>query len=479
MRTAVVVMLAVLLSPLAAFAGDFAALLNEVRTAPVPPGLVLTWDRETFLDDLQASGRLAELDITRTQAGALYDALARRVPVAPKPTFAPPKTPLTPPAGAVAYYAEFDPQIGVMMRWPFGEGAFLPTYYGMLDALAPNIDITIIVANANQEQTVRNLLSGQSIPTDRIDFAQWPTDTIWTRDYGPIFIGEGDAAPRSEAVVNMAYSRNWRTNDDAIPPRVADLFGDPLYETNFVQDGGDLLTDGRGTCFSTDITQVNNPGWSDDQIRAFYRNFLGCEQLIMPQRLLNEGTGHIDMFVKVVGSHEIMVGQYPSTDANYERTEAAAELFASSSALDGEPYTVVRIPQRSKWQLAVLAVFHTYTNGLVSNDQVLVPQYNLPADADAQATYESIYPDKDIVMVNSQSIIYSGGAVHCITMERQDYGQAVDDDDDNDDDDNDDNDDNDNADDDDDDASPTDDDAVDDDAAGSGDDDDDSGGCGC
>jgi agmatine deiminase len=464
-----ILLFALLVWPVAATAADFADLLHEAQTGPIPPMRVLPFDRDLFVDELAIAGRLDELGITRAQAGVLYDELAKRMPV----TVAPPRRPppeLAPPTGTARYRSEFDPLVGVLMRWPIGEAPFLPTYYGMIDALADSLDMLIIVANDNQENTVRTQLGQQGIPTDRIDFAHWPTDTIWTRDYGPIFIGEGDAAPYGEGVVNMKYSRSWRTNDDRIPVHVADLFDDPLYDAAIVQDGGNLLTDGRGTCFSTVQTRDNNPGWTDEQIEAFYRDFLGCEQLILTPKLLNEGTGHIDMGVKVVGPHTVMVGEYPAGDPNYQTLEDTAALIAGSTALDGEPYEVVRIAQRSSWTLGVLAVFHTYTNGLLTNDYVLVPEYSLAADEAALAVYADLFPEREAVLVNSQNIIYSGGALHCITMERQDYSQDIDDDDDTDDDD-DDNNDNDNND---------NDDATDDDDDDDNDnDDDDDSGCGC
>ena len=461
----IIIFVIIFLMPCLVFGADFESLLNEVKTAPISPMFNLQPDKNVFINDLEESGRLQELGVTREQAGLLYDILSKRLKVAIPQSPKPFRESKSQPTGPVRYMAEFDPQVGILMRWPIGMPEYLPTYYGMMSAIAESTDTLIIVANAAQEQTVRSQCSGQGISLDRVQFAYWPTDTVWTRDYGPIFIGEGETAPQTEGVVNMAYSRPWRVNDDKIPELVAQALDDPLYDTDLVQDGGNLLTDGHGTCFSTMQIYANNPGWTEEQVAAFYSDYLGCTQLITPQPLLNEGTGHIDMFVKVVKPHTVMVGQYQPGNPNYQRLEDAASLIASSQALDGISYEVVRIPQTSEWILSVLAVFHTYTNGLVAGGKVLVPQYNLAQDTEAKALYETIYPDREVVLVDSQTIIYSGGAIHCITMERQDYSVSTDDDTSDDDTSDDDANDDDTADDDVIDDDMSDDDSIDDDTA--------------
>jgi len=467
----------------AASAANFDAMLREARQAPVNLSQRLPWDKDRFLNDLAASGRLAELGLDRAQAGQLYDALAARLGVTARPEFRPFPVCYEPPAATVRYAAEFQPQQGIMIRWPFLEPSYLPTYYGMVEALADTSEILVVVGSAQQEQTVRQQCAGQGIATDHLQFAVWATDTVWIRDYGPIFIGVG--APEEEAVLDMAYSRSWRINDDRIPVAAAATLELPYYETDFVQDGGNLLTDGHGTCFSTEQVYTNNPGWTDEQVRAFYRDYLGCEQLILVPVLLNEGTGHIDMHVKIVGPHTALVGQFPETDANYERAEQAAAIIAAATDLEGEPYTVVRVGEATGWTLSVLATFYTYTNGQLVDEVVLVPQYDRPADAEALAVYEALFPGRQVVSVDAAAIIHSGGALHCITMERQDYAAADDDDDNDNDDDDQDDDDNDDDDDNNDDndnnndqATPAEDD--DDPSGSSGQTNDDEGGaCGC
>ncbi len=61
-----------------------------------------------------------------------------------------------------------------------------------------------------------------------------------------------------------------------------------------------------------------------------------------------DGTGHIDMFCKLLPGNTFIVGEYasPSDGAsdNYEILNKNAEFLAGLKDLDGKPYKVVRIP---------------------------------------------------------------------------------------------------------------------------------------
>ncbi|MBZ0273401.1 agmatine deiminase family protein [bacterium] len=492
---------AAMLSIPGAARADFAALREQVRAMPMPGFLRIPLDRERHLDSLERTGRLAELGVTRDEASVLFDDVVREAWWHEEPDLTRfsrrEKGQTAPPPAPVRYAAEFEAQTRVLARWPSEFPGYEPTFYGIVENLAGEEPLTIVVKNETQKNNVLSELAGEGIPTSGVDFQIVNTNTVWMRDWGPVFIGVG--AEETPSILDVTYSRYWREADDAIPPFWSSTYTMPLYQSEILQDGGNLLTDGRGTCFASTVVFDNNPGITQQQVDQFFADYLGCDQVIMPVPLANEGTGHIDMFLKVIDQTTVMVGQYEDTgDANYAVLDNVAALVAGSQSLDGVFYDVVRVPQRSGgWAKALFSVFHTYTNGLVAGDVVMVPQYNRSEDATAKAIYESLYPDRTVVLVDSENIIQSGGAVHCVTMEMQDYATdpppPPDDDDATDDDD---------ADDDagdDDDASGDDDDVgVDDDAAGddddgaagddddvsgdddmADDDDDDEGGCGC
>jgi agmatine/peptidylarginine deiminase len=62
----------------------------------------------------------------------------------------------------------------------------------------------------------------------------------------------------------------------------------------------------------------------------------------------------------------------------------------------------------------------TYINSLIINNgykkAVLVPQYNIPEDAEAISIYAQAMPDYNIVGIDSSTIIKSFGAIHCTSL---------------------------------------------------------------
>ena len=59
----------------------------------------------------------------------------------------------------------------------------------------------------------------------------------------------------------------------------------------------------------------------------------------------------------------------------------------------------------------------SYLNYLVTNNGVIVPQYDDENDKLALAQLKEIYPDKEVVGVKTREIVFGGGNIHCITQQ--------------------------------------------------------------
>ena len=57
-------------------------------------------------------------------------------------------------------------------------------------------------------------------------------------------------------------------------------------------------------------------------------------------------------------------------------------------------------------------------NFLITNNGVIVPQYGDKNDALVLEQLEMIFPDKEVVGVNTVEIVYGGGNIHCITQQQ-------------------------------------------------------------
>jgi agmatine/peptidylarginine deiminase len=295
--------------------------------------------------------------------------------------------------------------------------AVLMTYTGYEGLLR---EISVQVASAGAEVwMVGGPSSLPGVPAAQYRRLNLAYDSVWARDYGPVGI---DEASRALGIVDPRY-RHWsyRPDDDAIPCRVAQGAGAECHTTTLILDGGNYMTDGRGGVFMTRRIYDWNSGLSEAQVNQLLRTYLGAERLHLFDYARDgsgdpaDGTGHIDMFAKLLPDCKVLVAEY--AQAPFAAVlDAAAAAFATIECLPGRSYEVVRIPgwysSQGWW-----GVWYTYTNSLIVNDAVLVPSYTGGQNAEARAVYEAAMPGYRVVLLNSDEPIQSGGSIHCVTKE--------------------------------------------------------------
>jgi agmatine/peptidylarginine deiminase len=132
-----------------------------------------------------------------------------------------------------------------------------------------------------------------------------------------------------------------------------------------------------------------------------------------------DGTGHLDMFVKILAPCVVLVAEAPQEGsiAYWAVLNQAATYFSTlpCEAVDGSTsfYQVHRIPgweEQKRW--------YTYTNSLIVNDRVIVPSYDSAVDNDvARQVYNFAAPHLTVDFVHSEIAIRQGGAIHCLTRD--------------------------------------------------------------
>lgn len=181
---------------------------------------------------------------------------------------------------------------------------------------------------------------------------------------------------------------------------------------------GNVLSNGRGLGLTTADTMTLNRrvGRSERSVRAVLKQYLGFDQLVVLEPLSGEPTGHVDMFATFVSAKTVVVGAFdPSRDpvnAKILNRNAArlADVRTSMGAL-----RVVRIPMPRRGR----TVWPTYTNVLFADGLLLIPSYKgLPQINEKAAieVYRRELPDWMLATIDCQTLIRSGGALHCISL---------------------------------------------------------------
>jgi agmatine/peptidylarginine deiminase len=281
--------------------------------------------------------------------------------------------------------------------------------------VAQDDTVYMIVKNTSARIEAENMLIARGVNMDHVRFVLYSPlseNCIWVRDYGPWNVWEDGA----KGIVDFWYPF---TNDDDFPSTAGVFFGLPVYTNDLLLSGGNLMMDGGGMGFATNIVYTYNPGYTETQVRQLFRDYCGVDSLVVLPVLDVENTKHIDIFCKLIDDHTLIVGEHttPSEGAgnNYYILNDIAAYLSGLRNLDDRYFEVVRIPMPPWEPGGYSGVTRTYTNSLIINDKVLVPVYGIDLDAEALWVYQSLLPQHEVIGIDSEQIIHRAGAVHCIT----------------------------------------------------------------
>jgi len=326
---------------------------------------------------------------------------------------------ITDPPDSIVYTpAEFDSVTGVIFAWE----AYPTLLTNLIKEVAEDDTAWVVVDNTSEQNSVSNTLSNANVNMDRVVFQVIETNSVWVRDYGPWWIIEPE---NSLAIIDLVYNRP-RPLDDTYPESAAGYFGINYYGLGLIEAGGNMLLDGQGAVIVSNVifdgSQGFDPTLTQEQLEQYFLDYFGVHKVIVTPHLINDGTGHIDMFVKLINDSTIIVGEYENQSAgypgNYDICNQVASQLANETNGAGRPYNIVRMPMPPYNN----GITYTYINSLIVNNKVLVPIYGFSTDTDfanddsVLALYETIMPGVDAVGFDCNQIISANGAIHCIAM---------------------------------------------------------------
>ncbi len=321
----------------------------------------------------------------------------------------------TPPPTPVRTMAEWEELDGIMLTWT----SYTPIIRQIVDYAQDEGLVYIVCSDSN---TVKTYLTSGGVPLTNLKFLISSFNSVWCRDYGAwcAYSGISD----SLKLIDWIYNRP-RPLDDAVPVAFADYLNLPIYQTtvapyNFIATGGNFMTDGHHTGFSSELIIDENPTLTEPQINNIVNLYMGLTRYVKMETLPYDGIHHIDMHMKLLDEETILVGQYPAGVADGPQIEANLQYVLNNfQTCFGRPYKVVRIPMppSATGQYPPSSNYYTYTNSTFVNKTVIVPIYGFSQDTTALRIYRENLPGYRIVGINCSSMISASGAIHCINKE--------------------------------------------------------------
>lgn len=313
---------------------------------------------------------------------------------------------------------------GTWLQWPHDNGwdsrhveRYEASWIAMAKALHTGERVHIVVYDSDEQNRVSQLLADEGLSMGSIDFFVWKTDDVWIRDNGPQFVFD----QRQKLNVQNWEFNGWGNKSEfqhcnQIPGKIARSLGLPLINVPMVNEGGSIEVDGKGTLMAKRSSILNNnrnPGWTQDQVENYFKQYLGVSNFIWLEGVKGGDItdDHIDGTARFAGESTI-VTYFP---ADSERGEY--EILSKATNAQGESYRIFHLPITQN-NVGSSGEKGIYINFYVANTVVLVPNFGDPNDAVANATLQSLYPNKTVVGIESSELLEDGGMVHCVTMQQ-------------------------------------------------------------
>ncbi|HUO06754.1 MAG TPA: agmatine deiminase family protein [Phycisphaerae bacterium] len=352
--------------------------------------------------------------------------------------------------------AEWQPHEATWIAWPHNHEDWpdkfepIPWIYAeivRLLAQSERVHIFVQPSKGNRfAKEVQSILDRNDVNLAHVTLHTQPTDRVWTRDSGPIFLKKNSRLKTQDSALSLAdfkfnawakYDNN--ALDDALPSAVADYLDLPRFtaygENNenelqrFVLEGGSIDVNGNGCvltteeCLLSDIQQ-RNPNFSRDKIEQTLHNYLGTKKVLwLNQGIAGDDThGHIDDTARFVNPATIVACIEPNkSDPNHAPMKENWKRLKKMRDTQGKQFTLAELPLPGSGG----GVFFenqrlpaSYANFYIANTGVLVPVFNDPNDTRALKILEQLITDRPIIPVYCRDLVWGLGTLHCMTQQQ-------------------------------------------------------------
>jgi agmatine deiminase len=345
----------------------------------------------------------------------------------------------TPAALGYSFPPEWAPHTGTWFSWPRPEGISFPGKYHTVPENLARImceiqsreQVHVNVANENWEYIVRRDLKEHGCPAGNVFFHHIKTNESWCRDHGPAFVlKKKRGGGQSAAVVDWGFNA-WGgkyppyDDDDAVPTRVAEELGLPVFYPGIVMEGGAVDFNGAGTILTTESCLLNknrNPKLSKKKIEQYLKDYYGQKHVAwMGDGIAGDDTdGHIDDLARFIDPTTVAIGvEDDPKDENYKILREERRRLETLRDQDGRPLRVVELPMPGVVEHDGQRLPATYMNFYFVNGALLVPTYRHKTnDRKALDILRRHLPGRKVIGVDCVELIWGLGAIHCLTQQQ-------------------------------------------------------------
>lgn len=347
--------------------------------------------------------------------------------------------------------AEWEPHSRIWLSWPHlrsdwpGKFEPLPWVFAEIARhITSSERLGLFVKDAAALRQAKVVLKRANVDVKKIDFLVRPTNRGWMRDCGATFVIPAPAKSvrgQAPAGIQSTIALDWKFNgwakysnfpkDNALAKVMAHHQNirsvKPVHNgRHVVLEGGAIDVNGHGTLITTEECllsrkQCRNPGFTRDDYETVFANYLGIKNVIwLDKGIVGDDThGHVDDLTRFVNRDTVVtVIEKNRRDKNYSILQNNLKRLKKARIETGKPLTILELPMPQPVIFDGQILPASYANFLITNQKVLVPVFNDPADIAALNVLSAAFPRRNVVGIFVRDLVWGLGTIHCLTQQQ-------------------------------------------------------------
>ena len=333
---------------------------------------------------------------------------------------------------------EWARQDAVILVWPHSHSdwansdnrsqleAIEKTYIELSRYISRHQKLILVAYNLAHQQYIQKTLSNHGTKQENVIFIEIATNDTWVRDYGPIAVKSDIELKILDFKFNAWGNKYAHEDDDAFNQRFKQKINNdlPIQNINFVLEAGNLEINDQGILLCSSSCLTRKPHQQEISLNSLehdFENWFGCNQVLWLDDVMLNGDdtdGHIDTLARYCADEIIA---YTAVGNNSDpNNEALNSLFSQLKIMQQSQAIIselVPLPSPKPIFDNGNQLPATYANFLITNNYIFVPVFNDQQDNYALKTIDDLFPEHEIIDIESNTLIQQYGGIHCATMQ--------------------------------------------------------------
>ena len=274
----------------------------------------------------------------------------------------------------------------------------------------------IVLSNKEDINEIQNKTDHKNI-----DIIECKLDDSWMRDIAPIFYNEDEKLKSISFEFNGYGKYPDYLNDNKISKFISNYLNIPTKISDLVIEGGAITYDDKKNLFSTknvifnkNRKQKHNSEYIIKELKLLFDlNYI----FLFENGLMEDDTdGHVDNLLCPIGKNKYLIATTHKLDPNYEILEKNKADLIKFFKDTNQTFDLIEVPLPTRKKINNKNIISSYINFYFSKNKIILPKFNVKEDNEVKLTFENLFPNREIMMLETENINYGGGNIHCITM---------------------------------------------------------------